>query len=154
MAELWEGSGSKGGWNFRFERSFNDWELDIVQCFICTVSSKRLNHLIRDSLLWKEAKEGIFTIKSSFVFLEGGRKQLVSVKMLWNPCVPTKICVFAWEVWWGKVLTSDQLKKRGFSLASRCPFYGKAEEVMEHIFIHCPMIWCLWTALFSAHGGG
>ena len=76
------------------------------------------------------------------------------VKMLRNPCVPTKICFFAWEVWWGKVLTSDQLKKRGFSLASCCPFCGKAEEVMEHIFIHCPMLWRLWTVLFSAHGGG
>ena len=51
-------------------------------------------------------------------------------------------------------MISDQLKKRGFSLASRCHFCGKAEEVMEHIFIHCPMIWRLWTALFSAHGGG
>ena len=76
------------------------------------------------------------------------------VKMLWNPCVPTKVCLFAWKVWWGKVLTSDQLNKRGFSLDSRCPFCGKAEEVMEHIFIHCPMILRLWTALFSAHGGG
>ena len=154
VAELWEGPGLEGGWNFCFERSFNDWELDIVQCFICTVSSKRLNPLIRDRLLWKEVKDGIFIVKSSFVFLEGGRQQLVPVKMLWNPCVLTKVCFFAWEVWWGKVLTSNQLKKRGFSLASRCPFCGKAEEVMEHIFIHCPMIWRLWIALFVAHGDG
>ena len=65
-----------------------------------------------------------------------------------------KLVFFAWEVGWGKVLTLDQLKKRGFSLASRCPFCGKTEEVMKHIFIHCLMIWRLWTALFSAHGGG
>ena len=75
-------------------------------------------------------------------------------KMLWNPCVPTKVYFFAWEAWWGKVLTSDQLKKMGVSLASRCPFCGEAEEVIEHLFIHCPMNWRLWTALFSAHGGG
>ena len=30
LVELWEGLGSEGGWNFRFERSFNLWELDIV----------------------------------------------------------------------------------------------------------------------------
>ena len=58
-------------------------------------NSKRLSSLIRDRLLWKEAKDGIFTIKFSFVFLEGGRQQLVPVKMLWNPCVPTKVCFFA-----------------------------------------------------------
>ena len=42
------------------------------------------------------------------------------VKMLWNPIVPTKVGFFAWEVWWGKILTMNQLQKRGFSLASRC----------------------------------
>ena len=43
----------------------------------------------------------------------------------------------------------DQLKKKGFSLASRCPFCGQAEEVLEHLFIHCPKICGLRTALFS-----
>ena len=65
-----------------------------------------------------------------------------------------KSVFFAWEAWWGKVLTSDQLKKRGLSLTSRCPFCGEAEEVMDHLFIHYPMIWQLWTTLFFAHGGG
>ena len=74
VANLWESLGSKGGWNFKFERSFNDWELDIVQCFICSISSKRLSPLIRDRLLWKEAKDGFFIVKSNFVFLEGRRQ--------------------------------------------------------------------------------
>ena len=37
------------------------------------------------------------------------------------------------KVWWGKILTMDQLKKRGFSLASRCVFCGKDEESLEHL---------------------
>ena len=71
------------------------------------------------------------------------------VKMIWNPLVPTKVGFFVWEVWWGKILTMDQLKKRGFSLASKCPFCGQAKEVLEHLFIHCPKIWGPWTTLFS-----
>ena len=31
----------------------------------------------------------------------------------------------------GKVLTSSQLKKRGYHLASRCPFCGKEEEELD-----------------------
>ena len=38
VAELWEDSRAEGGWTFRFERSFNDWELEMVQCFIYTIS--------------------------------------------------------------------------------------------------------------------
>ena len=45
-------------------------------------------------LLYKEAKDGLFSVKTNFDFLEGGRHQLVLVKMLWNSCVPTKVGFF------------------------------------------------------------
>ena len=66
--------------------------------------------------------------------------------------MPPKACFFAWEVWWGKVLTMDQLKKRGFQMASRRPVCGKAEEVLDHLLIHCPSIWGLWFRLISILG--
>ena len=86
MVELWEGSGLEGGWNFRFEISFNDWELETVQCFICKISSKRINPLVGDKLFWKGTKDGYFTIKTSFDLLEGGHQLMVSVNLLWNLC--------------------------------------------------------------------
>ena len=43
----------------------------------------------------------------------------------------------------------NQLKKIGFSMASRCPFCGEAEEALVHLLIHYPKIWCMWSALFS-----
>ena len=33
----------------------------------------------------------MFSVKSSYDLLEGGRQQLVPVKMIWNPMVPTKV---------------------------------------------------------------
>ena len=124
VAELWEVTGTRGGWNFRFDRHFNDWELEEAQRFLCTVSTKSLSPLSDDRLRWNGVKNGMFSVKSSYDLLEGGRQQLVPVKMIRNPLVPTKVGFFVWEVWWGKILTMDQLKKRGFSLASRCPFCG------------------------------
>ena len=43
VVDLWEVTGTGGGWNFRFERHFNDWELEEAQRFICTVSTKSLS---------------------------------------------------------------------------------------------------------------
>ena len=74
------------------------------------------------------------------------------VKMLWNSIVPLKVVFFTWDVWWDKILTMNQLKKRGFSMTSRCPFCGEAKEAFEHLLIHCPNIWCMWSALFSLSG--
>ena len=153
VADLWVTSGSEEGWNFSFGRHFDDWELE-VQGFLCTVSSKSINPNFNDRLLWKEAKNGSFFVKTCFDLLEGGRQQLVPFKMLWNPIVPTKVVSLLGKFAWDRILTLDQLKKRGFSLASRCPLCGKVEETLEHLLIHCPKVWCMWTALFSLLGGG
>ena len=71
----------------------------------------------------------MFSVKSSYDLYEGGRQHLVHVKMIWNPIVPTKVGFFVWEVWWGKILTMNQLKKHGFSLTSRCPFVGRRKKL-------------------------
>ena len=73
-------------------------------------------------------------------------------KMLWNSLILSKVGFFAWEAWCSKVLTSTQLKKRGFQLASKCPFCGREEEEVEHILIHCPAIWGQWSDPLSAFG--
>ena len=138
VVDLWVVSGSGGGWNFSFGRHFHDWELEEVQGFLGTVNSQSISLNLSDRIWWKE----------------GGRQHSVPIKMLWNPIVPTKVGFFAWEVWWGKILTMDKLKKRGFSLASRCALCGKDEESLEHLLIHCPKVWCMWTAIFSLFGGG
>ena len=56
---------------------------------------------------------------------------------------------FAWEVWWGKVLTMEQLRKRGFQMASRCPLCGRAKENLDHLLLHCHSIWSLWGGIIS-----
>ena len=153
VADLWEVTGTRGGWNFRFKRHFNDWELEEAQRFMGIISTKSLSPFSVDRIWWSGAKDGMFSVKSSYDLFDGGRQHLVLVKMIWNPIAPTKVGFFVWEVWWGKILTMDQLKKRGFSLASRCPFCEQTEEVLKHLFIHCHKIWDLWTTLFSLSEG-
>ena len=46
----------------------------------------------------------------------------------------------------------EQFKKREFHLVSRCPFCGESRETLEHIMIHCPLIWDLWAIIFSSFG--
>ena len=56
-------------------------------------------------------------------------------RSIWNPIVP--LGLFVWEASWDKVLTLDQLKRRGIPLANKCFFCEEDEETIDHLLIHC-----------------
>ena len=37
-------------------------------------------------------------------------------------------------------------------MASKCPLCGEAEEDLNHLLIHCPLVWGLWERLISFPG--
>ena len=73
-------------------------------------------------------------------------------KLIWINCIPSKISFFAWEGWWDKILTMEQLKKRGRHLASRCPLCVKGEERLDHLMLHCPKVYNLCALIFMIFG--
>ena len=150
--ELWDYSGDEGVWNPSFSRSFNDWEVEGVERLLLTIRGRRLNPLLEDRMLWKETKDGIFSVKSLYSSLASRRDVQFPYSNIWSTCVPTKVSFFAWEAYWGKVLTLDQLKKRGRSLANRCFLCGMEEESIDHILIQCSKARGLWELLFALFG--
>ena len=64
--------------------------------------------------------------------------------------MPTKVGFFAWEASWGKFLTQDQLKRRGWILANRCFLCCDEEETINHILVSKARV--LWDLVFSLFG--
>ena len=63
-----------------------------------------------------------------------------------------QVGLFTWEASWGKVLTLDQLKKRGRELANRFFLCGEGEETIDHLLIHCSKAKILWDLLLAIYG--
>ncbi|KAL6331568.1 hypothetical protein AAG906_011508 [Vitis piasezkii] len=103
-------------------------------------------------VLWKASKNGIFSVKSLYNTLESSCAVSFLWSIIWSPYVPTKVGFFAWEASWGKVLTQDQLEKRGCILANKCVLCCAEEETINHILIHCPKARVLWDLVFSLFG--
>ncbi|RVX20614.1 putative ribonuclease H protein [Vitis vinifera] len=118
--------------------SFNDWELEAVVSLLSVLQGKRLNVGMEDRVVWNASKNGSFSVKSLYNTLDSGGAVPFPWRIIWSPCVPTKVGFFAWEASWGKVLTQDHLKRRGWSLANRCFLCCDDEETINHILIHCP----------------
>ncbi|RVW58324.1 Regulator of telomere elongation helicase 1 [Vitis vinifera] len=152
VADCWDSLGEVGGWISRFSRSFNDWEVEAVERLLSTLQGKRLIAGVEDRVVWKVSKNEIFSVKSLYNSLDHSYAGPFPWNIIWSPCVPTKVGFFAWEASWGKVLTQDQLKRRGWNLANRCFLCCAEEETINHILVHCSKARVLWDLLFSLFG--
>ncbi|RVW89280.1 hypothetical protein CK203_032620 [Vitis vinifera] len=131
---LW---GEEGGWNPRFSRPFNDWEVIWWSGSFRQFKGRGYLWTQRIGCFGKRLRNGKFFVKSLYGALETRNSVPFPWSIIWSPCVPSKVGFFAWEALWGKVLTLDQLKRKGWTLANRCFLCLVEEESIDHILIHC-----------------
>ena len=75
---------------------------------------------MEDKIFLREAKGGLFSVKFVYQFLSEIEVHPFPSKIVWNSLVPCNVGFFVWEASWGRILTLDQIKRRGRALANRC----------------------------------
>ncbi|RVW54540.1 hypothetical protein CK203_071484 [Vitis vinifera] len=123
-----------------------------MERFLSTIQGKRLNANVEDRMVWKGTKNEIFTVKSLYNSLDHCCAVPFPWRIIWSPDVPTKVGFFVWEASWGRVLTQNQLKRRGWILANRCSLCCAEEEMINHILLHCSKAKVLWDLVFYLFG--
>ena len=108
VEEMWDQNVGQGGWDLRFMRDFNDWELDMVGNLLHVLRSYKPT-LEEDLVYWKGERNGQFKVKEAYNLVVNTVVTGFPKSSIWVDKVPTKIVFFAWEATWGKVLTLDRL---------------------------------------------
>ena len=155
IREVWDTS-NEGGWTPRFSRPFNDWEVTKEENFLRMIRPWRVVSNREDKLVLKGVKSGFYSMKLLYEGLNriDAKPRPFPTLSVWNPLVPLKGGFFAWEASWGKVMTLDQLKKRGRPLANRCHLCEEEEETLNHLLVHCPKARMLWELILAIVGFG
>ncbi|RVX13534.1 Transposon TX1 uncharacterized 149 kDa protein [Vitis vinifera] len=148
IEEMWDQDSGQGDWKLVFMRDFNDWEMDMVGELLHTLRGHRPS-LEDDSVVWRQGRNGIFKIKEAYRQLDKPNVTVFPARRIWVDRVPTKVCFFAWEATWGKVLTLDRLQLRGVHLPNCCFLCGCEEENVNHILLHCIVTRALWDIIFG-----
>ena len=73
-------------------------------------------------------------------------------KSIWRNKAPRRACFFVWIAAWNKILTCDNLHKRGYSFPSWCCMCCSNGETVDHLLLHCPVANVLWSWSFKAFG--
>ena len=152
VAEMWNPESGEGGWNPIFLRSFNDWEIEEVDKFLQVLGRKQIKPLMEDKIIFKGSKNDGFSVKNMYRVLDCSPQVAFPYRSIWNPVIPPRMGFFAWEASWERVLTLDQLKRRGRALANRCFLCEEDEEDINHLLVHCKKAKMLWDLLLTIVG--
>ena len=103
-------------------------------------------------MVWKSGNKGVFSVKGLYSVLETGGTTPFPLKIVWNPWIPSKVSFFTWEACWEKVLTLDQLQRKGWILVNRCALCKVELETIDHILLHYVKTRLLWQLVFFIFG--
>ena len=139
-------------WRVNFVRNFNDWELDSVASFLGLLQSNLPTRVVDDGLWWTLKTTGIFDVRSYYYSLRESPDIAFPWKCIWRTKAPRRACFFVWTAAWNKILTCDNLRKRGHNLPSWCCMCRCNRESVDHLLLHCPAAGGLWSWIFQTFG--
>jgi hypothetical protein len=109
---------------------------------------------VEDVWVWKPGLEGVFSVKSMYVFLDhllNTYEPLPSLlsfafKFIWKSGVPSKVCAFSWQLLLERVPTRDNLQRRGVMNLENalCPLCLEEVETARHLFLDCRVAAGIW----------
>uniref|UniRef100_A0A2N9ELX8 Reverse transcriptase domain-containing protein n=1 Tax=Fagus sylvatica TaxID=28930 RepID=A0A2N9ELX8_FAGSY len=139
-------------WNISFLRDFNDWEMPEVLSFFNFIQPFLPNRETDDKLVWPLRKSGKFDVRSYYGALQVPLRSRFPWKIIWGVKAPRRISFFIWTAACGKILTCDNLMRRGHVLAAWCCMCKKGWETVDHLLIHCEVAAALWGFVFQRFG--
>jgi hypothetical protein len=73
-------------------------------------------------------------------------------KAIWRVKAPRRVSFFLWSAAWGRILTCDNLMRRGYIMARWCCMCRHDGETGNHLLIHCTLASDLWHVILRSFG--
>jgi ribonuclease HI len=99
-----------------------------------------------DILRWGHSASGNFSVKEAYHLQANHHIQVKDIiwEKVWDKALWPKISTFLWLVIHNRILTWDNLRKRGFVGPSICVLCHSQEETKEHLFNGCSYSQRIW----------
>ena len=104
-------SGGRIHWDAKFRHPPQDWEQESFDLFMDMVYSSTVLGLGPDQVCWKPARSRGFEVKGFYLSFYPPSLSFLW-KLVWQSKVPPRVAFFSWSASLGKVLTTDNFRKR------------------------------------------
>jgi hypothetical protein len=139
-------------WNVSFVQHFNDWEMDVVAAFLNQLYSYIPSNSDNDVMWWRLNKKGCFDICLYYYALKEIPFRAFPWKCVWRSKAPRRVCFFVWSVAWGRILTCDNLIRRGYIMTSWCCMCRCNGESVDYLLRHCKIAGALCHFVIQSFG--
>uniref|UniRef100_A0A2N9HXJ9 Reverse transcriptase domain-containing protein n=1 Tax=Fagus sylvatica TaxID=28930 RepID=A0A2N9HXJ9_FAGSY len=153
VSDIYHFQGSTISWDIEFTRSVQDWELEMVDSFMSLLYSQIIRPGVVDSLCWTPSCRGLFEVRSFYTTLISPNPPgTFPWKSVWKAKVPLRVAFFVWTTALGKILTTENLRKRRVIILDWCCMCKSSGESVNHLLVHCPVAWELWSMVLVMFG--
>jgi len=108
-----------------------------------------LNSEIEDTITWKWTPDGIYSARSAYRAQFIGSFRNFNTELIWRARTENKCKVFAWILIQDKVLTADNLARRGWPHQASCALCNGPIETGQHLYLLCPFAQAVWSQVLS-----
>lgn len=99
-------------------------------------------------LKWGYTPSGKFSTQEAHTLLTHSQDPIDPIwDNLWSSSLWPKVSTFMWLLCHKRILTWDNLIKRGFTGPSRCPNCTDRDETIQHLMVTCPLAAFLWEKI-------
>ncbi|XP_071686940.1 uncharacterized protein [Rutidosis leptorrhynchoides] len=118
------------------------------------LSSFKLNDSVEDSVIWNPSTSGEFSVAEAIrIMVVSDNSQGTNWrKLIWNNRVPSKVSIFHWLACKKSIPVRDVLIRRHIlpqNHSTLCVWCETEIETIEHLLLHCPWTFKVWSALFQ-----
>jgi hypothetical protein len=152
IADNMEHSSNFIQWNIQFTRLIHDWEVGELASFYKSLYDCKLQGEGKDKLWWVPSRKGLFEVKSFYRALLPRGQVSFPWKSVWKSKTPHRVAFFVWTAVHSKILTLDNLGRRGLVVVNRCWLCEIEKESVDHLLLHCAATRDLWNAFFAQFG--
>jgi zinc-binding in reverse transcriptase len=93
-----------------------------------------------DQPIWRWDTQGRYTVKSCCTAIKEGPFIATNTDIIWKLKMPTRVTIFIWLLLQDRLLTYDNLIKRGWCISNMCYMCRSSIENATHLFAECTYI--------------
>ena len=96
-----------------------------------------------DALIWQLDNKGVYSTSSLYHIINFRGVQPIYIPAVWSIKVPPRVQVFLWLLSHNKLMTKDNLAKRGIEKPPDC-VYCTDKETMDQLYFGCVVAKQIW----------